>query len=80
MPTTQALYKPYSRPEVSTEGLYGAEHETTDTTTIATIEWREFFTDSHLQQLIADGLEHNSDMQAAAWRIKEAEAALKSAR
>lgn len=78
--TSCGIYKPYSRPEVSTEGLYGAEHETTDTTTIATIEWREFFTDSYLQQLIADGLEHNSDMQAAAWRIKEAEAALKSAR
>lgn len=78
--TSCGIYKPYSRPEVSTDGLYGAEHETTDTTTIAAIEWREFFTDSHLQQLIEEGLAKNSDLQAAEWRIKEAEAALKSAR
>lgn len=74
------IYKPYSRPEVSTDNLYGVEHETADTTSIAAVEWQEFFTDSHLQELIAKGLEHNSDMQAAAWRIKEAEVALKSAR
>lgn len=74
------IYKPYSRPEVSTDGLYGAEHATTDTASIASIEWQEFFTDSYLQALIERGLEHNSDMQAAAWRVKEAEATLKSAR
>lgn len=74
------IYKPYSRPEISTDGLYGIEYETTDETTIATIEWQEFFTDSHLRILIERGLEQNSDMQAASWRIKEAEAALKSAR
>ena len=74
------IYKPYSRPEISTDGLYGIEYETTDETSIATIEWQEFFTDSHLQTLIERGLEQNSDMQAASWRIKEAEAALKSAR
>lgn len=74
------IYKPYSRPEISTDGLYGIEYETTDETSIATIEWQEFFTDSHLQALIERGIEQNSDMQAASWRIKEAEAALKSAR
>ena len=78
--TSCGIYKPYSRPDVSTDGLYGVEYETTDSTTIATIDWREFFTDAHLQELIAQGLEKNSDMQAAQWRIKEAEAALKSAR
>lgn len=78
--TSCGIYKPYSRPEVTTDGLYGQEHVTTDTTTIATIEWREFFTDNHLQGLIEEGLAKNSDMQAAQWRIKEAEAALKSAR
>lgn len=78
--TSCGIYRPYSRPDVATDGLYGAEHETTDTTTIATIEWREFFTDTLLQGLIEEGLAKNSDMQAAQWRIKEAEAALKSAR
>lgn len=74
------IYKPYARPEVSTDGLFGVEYTATDTTTIASIEWREFFTDANLQELISCGLENNSDMQAAHWRIKEAEAALKSAR
>lgn len=78
--TSCGIYKQYARPEVSTDGLFGVEYTTTDTTTIASIEWREFFTDANLQELISCGLENNSDMQAAHWRIKEAEAALKSAR
>lgn len=74
------IYKPYSRPEVSTDNLYGAELESCDTTTIADIEWHEFFTDAKLQALIERGLENNIDLQAAQLRIDEAEAALKSAR
>lgn len=74
------IYKPYSRPEVSTNGLYGVEYDTSDEISIASIEWQEFFTDGYLQVLIKRGLEQNSDIQAASWRIKEAEAALKSAR
>ena len=49
------IYKPYTRPEVKTDGLYGTA-ETADTTT------------------------NNTDLQSAQWRIKEAEATLKSAR
>lgn len=74
------IYKPYSRPEVSTDNLYGAEYDSCDTTTIADIEWHEFFTDTKLQALIEKGLENNIDLQAAQLRINEAEAALKSAR
>jgi NodT family efflux transporter outer membrane factor (OMF) lipoprotein len=74
------IYKPYSRPDVDMSGLYGAEHETQDTLSMADVEWREFFTDSHLQRLISQALEQNADMQSAYWRIEEAEAALKSAR
>jgi len=75
------IYKPYSRPkDIKTDSLYGAEYETTDTTTIADIRWQEMFTDPQLQSLIEKGLENNSDMQSALWRVKEAEAALQSAR
>ena len=74
------IYKPYSQPEVSTDDLYGAEYDSCDTTTIADIEWHEFFTDTKLQALIERGLENNVDLQAAQLRINEAEAALKSAR
>lgn len=78
--TSCGIYKPYARPKVSTEGLYGAEYDTQDSTTIADIAWQEFFTDVKLQALIERGLEQNTDMQSAQWRIREAEAALKSAR
>lgn len=73
------IYKPYTRPEVMTDGLYGAV-ETTDTTTLGDISWQEMFTDPQLQTLIARALENNTDLQSAGWRVKEAEATLKSAR
>ena len=78
--TSCGIYKPYERPEVATGGLYGAEYVETDTVSVAQLGWEEFFTDEELQGLIRYGLEHNTDMQAAHWRIEEAEAALKSAR
>lgn len=73
------IYKPYTRPEVMTDGLYGAV-ETTDTATLGDISWQEMFTDPQLQTLIARALENNTDLQSAGWRVKEAEATLKSAR
>ena len=72
-------YKPYTRPEVTTAGLYGSA-ETADTTTLGDIRWQEMFTDPQLQALIALALENNTDLLSAGWRVKEAEATLKSAR
>jgi len=74
------IYKPYTRPEVRTDGLYGAGVETDDSTTLGDMEWREVFADPRLQTLIARALENNTDMQAAHLRVQEAEATLKSAR
>ena len=74
------IYKPYSRPEsIETDGLYGTP-ETADSTTIGDITWQEMFSDPQLQALIAQALENNTDLQSAQWRVKEAEATLKSAR
>lgn len=73
------IYKPYTRPEVQTDGLYGSA-ESADTTSFGNADWREVFADPHLQTLIEEALEHNTDLQTAHWRVKEAEAALKSAR
>ena len=73
------IYKPYTRPEVKTDGLYGTA-ETADTMTIGNIGWEEMFSDPYLQTLIRQGLENNTDLQSAQWRVKEAEATLKSAR
>ena len=73
------IYKPYTRPEVMTDGLYGTA-ETADSTTLGDLSWQEMFTDPQLQALIEQALESNTDLQSAGWRVKEAEATLKSAR
>ncbi len=73
------IYKKYSRPEVQTDGLYG-EFETTDTTSLGNVDWREIFTDPHLQTLIEQALENNTDFKSAQLNVKASEAALKSAR
>ena len=80
MLTSCSIYKKYSRPEeVSTKNLYG-NIEKADTTTMADISWREFFTDKHLQGYIEQGLKNNIDMKLAAERISQAELALQSAK
>lgn len=77
--TACGVYKPYKRPEVTTDGLYGSV-ETADTMTLGNMPWQEVFTDPALQQLIVRALENNTDMQSAHLRVEEAEATLKSAR
>jgi len=78
--TNCAIYKKYSRPEnISTDQLYG-NVEKADTTTMADISWREFFTDPYLQAYIEQGLSNNIDIHLAAERITQAELALQSAK
>lgn len=75
-----SIYKPYSRPEVQTEGLYRDLEETRDTASIATLGWRNLFSDKKLQALIEKGLERNTDLRVAHTRVKTAEAVLMNAR
>ena len=78
--TSCSIYKKYSRPEeISTNNLYG-KLEKADTTSLADLSWREFFTDKHLQGYIEQGLKNNIDMHLAAERISQAELALQSAK
>lgn len=77
--TACGIYKPYTRPEIKTDGLYGTA-ETADTASLGNVSWQELFTDPQLKSLIELGLEQNTDLQSAYWRVKEAEAALKTAR
>lgn len=76
------IYTKYERPEVKTDGLYGQDVEVqeADTASIATLSWRELFTDPKLQSLVEDALAGNTDLLSAQQRIKEAEATLSSAR
>lgn len=74
------VYKPYSRPETETEGLYRDTVAAADTSTLAALSWRELFTDPNLQALIEQGLQHNTDLGIARLQVKEAEAVLMNAR
>lgn len=65
----------YKAPEVNTDDLF-RNSNSTDTTTIANIPWREYFSDPILQSLIEEGLTNNYDLRIAYTRIKQAEVGL----
>ncbi|MBQ8672469.1 MAG: TolC family protein [Bacteroides sp.] len=76
------IYNKYQRPEeIRTDGLFGQGVEVQeDSTSIASLSWRELFTDPSLQALIDTALANNTDLLSARQRVKEAEATLMSAR
>jgi NodT family efflux transporter outer membrane factor (OMF) lipoprotein len=51
-----------------------------DTTSIADLSWTDIYADTNLRTLINYGLENNTDLLVAMERVKEAQAALKSAK
>lgn len=61
----------YKSPEVDAANLY-REASTTDTTSIASLSWREYFSDPKLQQLIEEGLANNFDLKVALQRVEQA--------
>jgi len=67
-------------PHADTDSIFRDVVSNSDTTTIADIPWREYFTDPKLQALITEGLKQNIDMQIALTRIKQAEANLSMTR
>ena len=73
-------YSRYHRPDLSTENLYRDMPADIDTMTIASLSWREMFTDPKLQSLIETGLERNADLNVARLRVEAAEAVLMTAR
>lgn len=75
-----STYKKYSRPEADIENIFGEDVALSDTATIASIAWRDFFRDRKLQALIDTGLVNNSDLRIASLRVTEAEASLSAAR
>ena len=58
----------------------GNDIELTDTTSLATIAWQEFFTDTSLQSLIDTALMNNTDYQVAQLRTEQALASLGAAK
>lgn len=63
------LGKHYVRPDLHLPALL--DSTATDTTSIADFRWWELYTDTTLQKLIRETLEHNKDMLTAAARLKE---------
>ena len=74
------VYKSYERPEINNADSLFRTPAAEDTTTLASLSWRELFRDSELQRLIEKGLENNADLNIAALKVKEAEALLLSSK
>jgi len=72
------LYKPYSRPAIETDALFGVNVQSSDNW--ADVRWQTLFSDPHLQGLIETGLANNTDLQAALLHIRQAEAVLSTAK
>ena len=69
----------YETPKVTTADLY-RDNNTTDTTTIADLPWKNLFNDANLQTLIQQGLNENLDLKQAIERIRIAQATLQQSR
>ena len=70
------IYRPYSRPQMETAGLYRDTVSVTDTLSGDTVNfgnrpWQEVFTDPKLQSLIEQGLSSNIDLLSAALVVQE---------
>lgn len=74
--TSCGIYGKYSRPDMITgKNLYGNTiEENADSSTLATLSYKEIFTDPLLQDLIATALERNTDIQTLEFAVKQAEA------
>jgi len=77
--TSCQVFNKYESPVADSENLFRNVNQY-DTTTIASIPWREYFKDAYLQSYIEEAIETNFDMQIATERIKQAEAVLGMAR
>ncbi len=77
------IYNSYKAETEVAEGVYGEAVQTTvqeDSVTLGDLDWEELFTDPHLQVLIRQALESNTDYLSAQLRVEQAEATLLSAK
>ncbi|WP_370896150.1 efflux transporter outer membrane subunit [Chryseobacterium gossypii] len=73
--------KDYERPKnVADEKLFRTDMLPTDSTNIASVSWKEIFTDPLLQGYISKALENNLDIRIALQNITSAEAYLKQSK
>lgn len=75
------VYRTYQRPDVTVaDSLYRQPVAGKDTASLASLSWKELFTDTQLQQLIETGIRNNTDLNIARLKVKEAEALLMTSR
>jgi len=74
--TSCKVTETYKRSVITDNKLY-RDVNTTDTTTIADIPWKQIFSDTILQSLIQEGIDNNLDLKIAIARIKQAQANLR---
>lgn len=76
-----SLYRQYERPDMHwVDSLYRRVVTPQDTISSASVNWETFFTDSLLRDWIDLGIQHNTDINLARFKVQEAEATLLSAR
>lgn len=75
-----SIYRKFPETTEVDRNLYGREHISRDTASIATLSWKELFRDPYLQRLIDTALVHNTDLRIAAAHAEQAEASLFAAR
>ena len=75
------MYRTYERPDTTvTDSLYRQPVVAGDTASIASLSWKELFSDPQLQQLIETGIANNTDLNIARLKVKEVEALLLSSK
>lgn len=75
------IYKGYERPaDMVTDSIFGVKYQTTDTASLASLGWKELFTDPYLQALIDTALVRNTDLRTAQLRVEQALVGLRIAR
>lgn len=72
--------KDVKAPDLDLPASYGSVAAAADTASIANVSWRSFFADKELDDLIADALTKNNDLQVAVKNIEAADQTLRQAK
>ena len=75
------VYRKYERPNLNfVDSLYRRMEVPADSVSTASVTWENMFTDPLLQEWIRLGLQHNTDINVARFKVQEAQAYLVAAR
>lgn len=75
------MYQKYEREDLFfVDSLYRRLPDLQDTSSIASLAWQEFYTDTVLQEWIALGIKYNTDLGIARLRVEQAQASLRNSK